>query len=327
LSVRWGVTLPLPGLSLAAHRPLLERLTDLGYSDVWTGEGGGHDGFTPLAAAAAWAPGLRVGTGIVPVQTRGPGVLAQTAATLAQLGGEVVLGIGSSVPAHVTALNGMTHDRPFARVRDTLQFLRRALDGEYVSESYETFEVDGFQLREQLPHRPKVIVGALRPGMLRLAFRAGDGAMTNVLAADDVPAVVNAAGPQAHGQELVVKIFVSPTTDATFARTEARDFLSWILNQPPYVAFHDWLGRGDRLRASRERWEAGDRVGAAQALTDEVVDELWVHGSLDECCERIADHVRPGVTTVVLHLSPTPELLASRDPVRALADVLRALRS
>jgi probable F420-dependent oxidoreductase len=326
MSVRWGVTLPLPGLGLAAHRPLLEELTDLGYTDVWTGEGGGHDGFTPLAAAAAWAPGLRVGTGIVPVQTRGPGVLAQTAATLAQLGGEVVLGIGSSVPAHVTALNGMAHDRPYARVRDTLKFLRRALDGEYVSESYETFEVDGFQLREPLPHRPKVIVGALRPGMLRLAYREGDGAMTNVLAADDVPAVVKAAGPREPGQELVVKVFVSPTADASYARTEARAFLSWILNQPPYVAFHDWLGRGDRLKASRERWEAGDRAGAARALSDEVVDELWVHGSLEECRERIARHVHPGVTTVLLHLSPTPELLASPDPVSVLSDTLKALR-
>ncbi|MFE2100263.1 LLM class flavin-dependent oxidoreductase [Streptomyces sp. NPDC059468] len=129
----WGVNLPLPAHALPAHRRTVEALPDLGYTDVWTGEGGGVDAFTPLAAAAAWQPRLRLGTGVVPVFTRGPGILAQTAAGLAALAeGRVLLGVGASVPAHTTALNGVPHERPLARVRDTVRFLKQALHGQDV---------------------------------------------------------------------------------------------------------------------------------------------------------------------------------------------------
>jgi alkanesulfonate monooxygenase SsuD/methylene tetrahydromethanopterin reductase-like flavin-dependent oxidoreductase (luciferase family) len=169
--VRWDINLPLPALPPGAQRDLVRALPDLGYSGVWTGEGGGVDGVTPLAAAAAWQPRLRVGTGVLPVQTRGPAVLAQTAVGLASLAdGGALLGVGSSVPAHVTALNATAFDRPFARVRDTVRFLRRAVRGEHIDEEYETFTVAGFALADPPARPPGIVVGALRPGMVRLGL-------------------------------------------------------------------------------------------------------------------------------------------------------------
>jgi alkanesulfonate monooxygenase SsuD/methylene tetrahydromethanopterin reductase-like flavin-dependent oxidoreductase (luciferase family) len=112
------------------------------------------DAFTPLAATAAWDPRLRLDSAIVPVHTRGPAVLAQTAWTLADLAdGGLVLGIGSSVPAHVTDLNGIPFDEPLRRTRDTLRFLTRALRGEEVSGAFDTFAIHGFALPAP-PARP-----------------------------------------------------------------------------------------------------------------------------------------------------------------------------
>ncbi len=51
---RWGITLPLTGVPLAAHRELVKELPDLGYTDVWSAETAGTDAFTPLALAAEW---------------------------------------------------------------------------------------------------------------------------------------------------------------------------------------------------------------------------------------------------------------------------------
>ncbi|CAG6390823.1 LLM class F420-dependent oxidoreductase [Streptomyces cocklensis] len=319
---RWGVTLPLPGLPLDRHRFVVERLPDLGYTDVWTAEGGGTDAFTPLAAAAAWSQDVRIATGIVPVQTRGPAVLAQTAATLAQLApGRLLLGLGASVPAHVTDINGIPFDEPYKRTRDVLRFVTRALRGEYVSGDFDTFSITGYQL----PHPPsdpvKVILGALRPGMLRLGFTEGDGAITNLLFPEDVPAVLDAVGPQPPGKELVVKVFVCPTEDTDFARRTARPFLAWILNREPYRRFHEWLGHGELLGPAHERWAAGDVAGAQRALPDEVVDALFVNGSPEECRERIRRYHRPGVTTIQLYVSLPPEVLAS--PPRLLDTLTR----
>lgn len=310
----WGITLPLPGLPLDRHRFLVERLPDLGYTDVWSAEGGGTDAFTPLAAVAAWSDRLRIATGIVPVQTRGPAVLAQTAATLAQLApGRTILGIGASVPAHVTDINGIPYDEPFKRTRDVLRFTTRALRGEDVGNDFDTFSVSGYRL----PHPPaepvKVILGALRPGMLRLGFTEGDGAVTNLLFPEDVDTVLGAVGPQPPGKELVVKVFVCPTDDTGYARRTTRPFLAWILNREPYRKFHEWLGHGELLADSHRLWAAGDVLGAQQALPDGVVDALFISGSPEECRERILRYHRPGVTTIQLYVALPPAAFASGD--------------
>ena len=80
---RWGLTLPLPGVSLADHEEHVKRAEAAGYTDLWTGETAGPDGFTPLALSAAWTERMRLGTGIVGVFQRGPALLAQEAAALA----------------------------------------------------------------------------------------------------------------------------------------------------------------------------------------------------------------------------------------------------
>jgi probable F420-dependent oxidoreductase len=312
---RWGVTLPLAGIALAAHRDLVRELPELGYTDVWSAETAGTDAFTPLALVAEWAPQLRLGTAIVPIYTRGAGLLAMTAATLAELApGRFVLGIGTSTPTIVESWNGMQFTEPYARTRDTVRFLRSALAGDKVTHEYPTFSVSKFRLERPPETQPEIVVAALRPGMLRLAAREADGAITNWLSPTDVPKVRAELGPD---RELVARIFVCPTEDTDAARGLGRLLISSYLTVPVYAAFHDWLGRGEALRGMHEAWAAGDRAGANAAIPDEVVDDLVVHGSVDQCRDRVAAYVEAGLDTPVIGLLPT-----GADPaelVRALA--------
>ncbi|HEU5472196.1 MAG TPA: LLM class F420-dependent oxidoreductase [Actinophytocola sp.] len=312
---RWGITLPLTGVPLSAHRELVRELPALGYTDAWSAETAGSDAFTPLALAAEWAPELRLGTAIVPVYTRGAGLLAMSAATIADLApGRFVLGIGTSTPTIVQSWNGVPFTEPYARTRDTVRFLRAALAGAKVSEQYPTFSVEKFRLERAPQQPPQLMIAALRPGMLRMAAREADGAITNWLAPTDVPKVRAEIGPD---RELVARIFVCPTEDVDAARRLGRLLISSYITVPVYAAFHDWLGRGDVLRPMHEAWAAGDRAGANAAIPDEVVDDLIVHGSPAYCRERIAAYLEAGLDTPAIALLPTGE-----DPfhqVRALA--------
>jgi probable F420-dependent oxidoreductase len=304
--VRWGVTLPLDGIGLPAHRELVEGLPSLGYADIWSAEVSGADAFTPLALAAAWSPALRLGTAIVPVATRGPGLLAMSATAMAEAApGRFALGIGASSPVIVERWNAASFDRPFQRTRDTLRFLRRALAGERVDEAFETFTVRGFRLARVPEVPPPVLLAALRPGMLRLAGREADGAITNLLSPDDVPKVAAELHAEGEGKELVARLFVCPTGDADYARAAGRRLLGTYLNVQVYAAFHRWLGRGEALAAMWSAWEAGDLRGANAAIPDEVVDELLVHGTPERCRERLAAYVAAGITTPVLALLPS----------------------
>src|SRR5438552_1374668 len=141
----YGVDLALSGVPLHAAREQLEELSELGYTELWTAETSNEDGFTGLTMAAALLPNIRLGTAIVPIYTRGPGLLAMTAASLADLApGRFTLGVGTSSENIVNRWNGMPFVEPYKRARDTVRFLRRALTGERIDEDYETFSIRGF---------------------------------------------------------------------------------------------------------------------------------------------------------------------------------------
>jgi len=245
---RYGMRIPLDGVPLAHQRDWIRELADLGYSDLWSSEAGGTDGFTPLALASQWAPEARLGCAIFPAYTRGPALLAMSAASLAGAApGRFVLGVGSSSNVIVEHWNGIPFEKPYARVRDTVRFLRRALRGEKITDRFETFSVQNFRLGVKVDPQPPILVAALRRGMLRLAGREGDGAILNWLSADDVKTVapiVHEGGP---GKEIVARIFVCPNPDTDKVRAMGRLAVNAYLNVPVYAALHEWLGREGAL--------------------------------------------------------------------------------
>jgi probable F420-dependent oxidoreductase len=318
LTPRYGITGPFDGIPLPKQRSLVESLPDLGYTDLWTAESNANDAFTPLALASVWAPSLRLGTSIVPVYTRGPATLAMCAATMAAAApGRFVLGIGSSSDVIVERWNAMSFDRPYQRVRDTLRFLRAALSGDKVTETYETFAVNGFRLGITPPEPPPILLAALRSGMLGLAGREGDGAIVNWLSPEDVTRVTPYVHKGGAAKEVAARIFVAPTTDADTARGVAKFALAAYLTVPVYRAFHEWMGRTELLQPMWDAWAAGDRKAAVAAIPDSVADELVVHGAPEACRERIQAYVDSGITTPVLALLPVG--VAPAEAVKLLA--------
>ncbi len=320
---RYGISIPFGGLSLADHKEAFREVVDLGYTDVWSSEADGADGFTPLALASAWAPELRLGVAIIPAFTRGPALLAQSVASLADMApGRFVMGVGSSSNVIVERWNGIDFDQPYYRTRDVVRFLKAALTGEKVTEQYQTFKVGGFRLGIVPAEPPPILVAALQEGMLRMAGREGDGAIINWLSADDVrtvaPIVHDAAAAAGKPPpEIAARIFVCPSDDADTVREQAKFAIAAYLNVPVYAAFHRWLGRGHQLDAMWSHWQAGDRKAALSAIPDSVVDDLVVHGTPEACKEHIERYVQAGVDTPALSVLP----LAGVDTRQAVRDL------
>jgi probable F420-dependent oxidoreductase len=309
--MRWGMTVPLAGVPLADHAPVYAALVRAGFTDLWSSEVAGSDAFTPLALAAAWQPQLRLGTAIAPVFTRGPALMAMSAAALAEAApGRFALGVGASSPVVVHDWNGTPFEQPYRRTRDMLRFLRPALRGEVVDVAYETFTVRRFRLERPPATPPPLFLAALRPQMLQLAGAEADGVILNWLAAGDVPRALTEVGEQRDGFEVVARIFVCPTEDAGHARAVGRRLITAYLTVPAYAEFHRWLGRAPVLEPVWRAWAAGDRRAAAAAVPDDLVDALVVHGTPEECRAGVQRYVAAGVGTPVVALLPTPELTA-----------------
>jgi probable F420-dependent oxidoreductase len=302
MTSRYGITIPFDGVTLSEHKEWFHRLADLGYSDVWSAEVDGADGFTPLTLAAAWESRLHLGVAVTPVYTRGPGLLAMSIAALAEVaGGRFIMGLGASSMPVVQRWNGIDYDKPYAKTRDVLRFVKKALDGEKIDEVYETFEVHGFKLSRPVIERPPILLGALRPGMLQLAGREADGAILNWLAASDVAQCAKEVGDD---KIIAARLFVIPTEDADTARFIARRMISSYLTVATYAEFHRWLGRGEQLQPMWDAWAQGERKLANEVIPDSVVDELIIHGSYAQCRDHVARYVDAGVQIPTLAIVP-----------------------
>jgi probable F420-dependent oxidoreductase len=304
--LRWGLTLPFAGVSLADHAELFRRAEAAGYDDLWTGETTGPDGFTPLALAAAHTERVRLGTGIVNPFTRGPAVLAQHAAALADAsGGRFVLGIGSSSSVIVERWNGVPFERPLSHVREAVERLRPVLAGER--------GLGGFRLESPPAHPIPIVVAALRGRMLALAAEIADGAFTNFLPLSGAAQVAEAFG--APEKELVCRFFCIPQ-----ARDEGMATAKFLFaaygTVPVYADFFRWLGWGERLDPMVDAWQAGDRARALELVPEDLVEEIFVFGPPEEQRERLGRFAQAGITTFVL----TP--ICGPDDLPALIDGL-----
>jgi len=291
----------LPGLTLAAHEEHVKQAEAAGYTDFWSGETNGPDGFTPLALSAAWTERARLGTGIVGVFQRGPALLAQEAAALASASdGRFVLGIGSSSDRIVEGWNGIPFERPLAKVRETLDFLDAALAGERTA--------SGFKL-ESAPAQPvPVVLAALRGKMLDLAVERASGAFTNFLPLGGLPQVAAQLETAPEGFELLCRFFCLPG-EREAVEPLARFMFSSYITVPVYAAFYRWLGYGEQIEPMISAWESGDRQGAAAAAPWELIEEMFIFGTPAEMKERIDAFVAGGITLPILTPITTPDRL------------------
>lgn len=331
MNTRWGLTVPLEGISLREHDRVYREAEQLGYTDFWSHEAD-VDPWIPLAVGAQATRRAMLGTAIVGAFTRGPAIIAMGAAAMAELApGRFCLGIGSGSNVTVEQWNGGRFERPLTRVTEVIQAVRQALEGQATRVDGETLKVSGFRLGRPVPSRVPIYMAALQERMLRQGVRVADGVITNWLSAADVRHVAGvvrdearAAGKDPEAIEIVCRINVCATDRVAEARELYRRAITAYLNVPVYRRFHQWLGRGEALLTMNERWDAGDRRAALAAVPASAVEELGVIGSPEACRAQIAEYCANGVTVPVLNLvtlEKTPEGKAAESAamVRALA--------
>jgi probable F420-dependent oxidoreductase len=308
---RWGLTVPLTGIPLRDNAELLRRAEGAGYTDLWSGETNGPDGFTPLALASAWTERVRLGTGVVGVMQRGRALLAQEAAALADAsGGRFALGIGASSDRIVEGWNDMPFERPLTKMSQTIDFLRTALAGERAD--------GGFKLERPPADRVPIIVAALRGKMLRLAVEKGDGAFTNFLPLEGLPKVAEQLEGAPQGFELLCRFFCIPG-EREQVEPLARFMFSSYITVPVYEAFYRWLGYGERIDEMVAAWNAKDRQKAAEAAPWELIAEMFIFGSPEQMKERLRAFVEGGITLPVITPITTPDKVG--ELIEALAPV------
>jgi len=302
-----GVTFAsLMSLGAAAAPQIAARAKDLGYTSFWTAETTGPEAFSVLAAAGAAAPGIGLGTGVLALQLRTPMVVAMAGATLQALhpDADILLGVGISSPVVVGKWHGAEYgDRPVAQTREFVTLVKECLAGDSVTFKGDFYECSRFRLGVRLGEkRPKVIVGALNPAMLRMAGEVADGVLLNYVPASHVPWSVERIR---EGGDATVYAYVHVGVCEREDGIEAarRDLWSYAVVDS-YARNFERAGFADDVAAIRERQAAGDREGAVAAVSDAFVDAIDIMGDEKGVRAAVQSYVDAGVEVPVIMPMP-----------------------
>jgi probable F420-dependent oxidoreductase len=307
---RLGIVLaPFATLPAAEFVAVARETEARGYHAAWTGEASGYDAITLMAMIATHTERLHVGSAVLPVQTRTPVVLGQSAATLNHLAPDrVVLGIGLSSKVIVGDWHGLSFAPSLQQIREAVQIIRAVASGERVSFEGKFYKVKNFRLTVPPPAKPvRVVLAALGPEMLELAGEIADGVVLNWIPPETVPSSIKhlEAGAKKAGRmltdfEIASFIRTCVTDDPAAAREALARDITGYTTVDAYATFFRNAGFAEEVDAVNAAWRAGDRSGAVKQVSPRFLDGLGVVGPEALCRERIAEFSRAGLTQPVI---------------------------
>ena len=273
----------------------------LGYHSFWTGESWGRDAFTVLTMLACHTERIGLGTGIVTVYSRTPGLIAQSIASLDCIsGGRAILGLGSSGRIVIEDWHGVKFDYPVSRTREYIEIVRMALAGGRVNYDGRFYQLQRFRMgvapvQERIP----IYVASLGQRNLELTGELADGWLPIWTHSEKLPeikepllAALTSAGRQPGEMTTAPQILSCASDDeetVANAIRQARAHMAFYIGgmgRYYYDLFcrYGYQAEGDAVRRA---WAEGDRGAAAEAITDEMVDSITAIGTPDECRRKM----------------------------------------
>ena len=311
LPVGFGIEPPdLLALCVAADRR--------GLHAVGCGELAGPEALSLMGAAATATSDIRLETGVVPISSRSPALLAMAACTLASLSGDrFVLGVGAGSPI-VSSYHSDVFERPLGRVAETLAAVKAALAGERLADH------GGFKLRGIEGRPVRVFLSAMNERMLQLAACEADGVVIHFVGAEQMADLAprlrqarRAAGNEAPF-EIIALVHAAADRDGDPDGAYRREMAPYLA-VPAYRGLAASLSSAEEVDVAAEAWRNGGRDAAAEMFPPGIAAACLAVGR-QAIADRVAGLGRAGCDGV--RLVPLSTAGADAAPVHNLVDCL-----
>ncbi len=332
-----------PWFSPEEQVELAQLADELGLDSVWISEAWGQDAVSVLGLLAGKTERVALGSGLMQIPARQPAATAMAAATLDVLtGGRFRLGLGVSGPQVSEGWYGVPFRRPLRRTREYVEIVRKVLAREapleHDGDEWTLPLPDGLGKPLKLLAKPvsdvPIYLGAIGPKAVEQVGEIADGWLPFLLnprepdfLLDPLRAGVEKAGRSLEEIDIAPVVPVSIHEDIDEARNLSKPWLAFYLGAMGakeknfYVDVAAEYGHGDSAREVQERFLAGDRMGAAAAVTPELIDAACIATTPAGLDEKLAAYEAAGVDTLVAvpggDRTATVRLLAeaTREPV------------
>lgn len=316
-------TLPGPLLIEVAR-----RAEELGYDTLWVGETWGHDAFSVLTRLAHHTSRVQLGTCVISIFGRSPGMLAQGIATLDEISeGRAILGLGPSSRNLVEGWHGVPFDRPISRMRELVPLMRLILSGERVDFEGEFYRMRGLKLAFRPPRKKiPIYLAALSPRHLELTGELADGWLPTFFAPSRLASLRThiERGAATAGRSLDTITFAPwmltcASSNPEEARALARQHIAFFVAAygDAYQKLVRRYGFEEEVDRLQELWKT-DRKRLTSGVSDALLDAVAITGTPETCRERFGEMRELGIELPAVQ--PPAE-----SPVRVVLETLEAL--
>jgi F420-dependent oxidoreductase-like protein len=287
---------------------------DLGYDSFWIPEAWGYEIFSLLTEMAVSTKRIRLGTGIVNVYSRSPGLIAMHAATLDEMSeGRFILGIGPSGPRVIEGFHGRPYEKPLTQVRDVIRVVRTLMAGGKLSDAgaelaaYRPFKLEMTPVRPSIP----IYVAALRQKAIESIGELADGWIPTFWPYDRLAEgrAWIAAGAARAGRD-PSKIVTAPFTTVLPLGLEAgsmmaKRIISFYIGGMGdyYIELLTRFGFGDDCKKIADLYQNKEtRAQSAAAVPDAMIEALTISGDPAHCIEELRRRRSFGIDLPILNL-------------------------
>ena len=297
------IGLILTGGSARADVEQALRAEAAGLDSVFTIEFFNRHGYAPLGAIAQATERVTIGTGIANAFTRSPLLHASAAMDLDELSdGRMILGLGSATRRMNEDWFAMPFSKPASRMRELVALVRAAI----AAQDGMGFRWEGehWNLNVPIYARPDaarkaipIFVAAVNRGMIAAAGSVADGLVGHPIATrrwhrevtlPGLRAAEEKAGRSEGACELAPYVMTSIAADRETAVRDAKGQIGFYFTTALYhsiLEHHGLKEVGEACRAALKRF---DTRAMAEAIPDELVDEIAIACTPDEARDRLA---------------------------------------
>lgn len=291
-----------------------QEADELGYDSFWIPEAWAYEAFTLLTEIALHTKRIRLGTAIVNVFSRSPGLMAMHAATLDDIsGGRFVLGLGTSGEKVVRGFHGIPFHKPLTRLRQYIQVVQTLISGQRLTDSgadlweFRHFKLEMTPLRNRIP----IFCACLNDKAIQMVGELADGWMPTFWPWQQMDKGIEllARGAAISGRdasEITISPFttVIPMPDKEMSYRSARGLISFYIGGMG-VYYHDMLARmgfAENVGVVRDLYVQKKRDEAADAVSDDLLNALVIAGEPGFCRTRLGEWRQHGINLPILGL-------------------------
>jgi F420-dependent oxidoreductase-like protein len=307
----------------------LREMEAVGLDMVWVAEAYSFDAVSVMGYLAASTDTVQIASGILPIYTRTPTLLAMTAASLDSLSnGRCVLGLGASGPQVIEGFHGLPYDRPLGRTREIIEICRQVWKRERVVHDGTSYHIPlpegqgtglgkplkliNHPLREDIP----IYVASLGPKNVEMTAEVANGWMPLFYLpekAKDVWGADLAAGASKRSADLpplevVAGSLLAIGDGAEKMREFARPMMALYVGGMGAKGknfYNDLVcryGYEKEAEQIQDLYLAGKKDEAAALIPDELLEKTTLCGPEGYVKERLAAFEESGTT--VLNVTP-----------------------